>query len=310
MGLASLLLSVIMPFGVVLVAVVGGIWVLVEWRVTKNLTWKILVAGTIPGGLFLLYQYWATVSDPFLAEWNRQNLTPSPPIWDLVIALSPALILAGWASWRMARGQAAGPQRLLITWVLVGMLLIYFPSPLQRRFMFAYYIAVALLAGWGLLRLEQWTARRKLLLGRALTGLSVVTNGFVLMIICFGVISLSPKLFLSTDEVNAFQFIRSALPENAVILCSPETGNFIPGWTGRRVIYGHPFETIGAGEQKLVVEQFFANTFPPESAVKVVEKNPDTFVFYGPREAVLGKSGNLSNFKPIFQNTTVTIYGR
>ena len=32
--------------------------------------------------------------NPALSSWNSQNLTPSPPIWDLLLALSPIILPA------------------------------------------------------------------------------------------------------------------------------------------------------------------------------------------------------------------------
>ena len=41
-----------------------------------------------------------------------------------------------------------------------------------------------------------------------------------------------------------------------LILSSPEMGLFIPAQTGRRVLYGHPFETVNADAEKDLVLVF------------------------------------------------------
>jgi hypothetical protein len=114
-ALASLILSVVSPFGVIVVLVVlGG---LTAWELGERLYWMhrgnartdsgrsskhdrstnpmfrcILVF--LFGAPLLLYDMWVARVDPVLAGWNAQNLTPSPQLWDLLLSFSPALLLA------------------------------------------------------------------------------------------------------------------------------------------------------------------------------------------------------------------------
>ncbi len=96
---SSFVLSVISPFGVVLV--LGIKTFLVLWQLLERKSIRSSLSGLIAigsGGLpLLIYDLWVTQTNPMLASWNSQNITPSPPIWDTLISFSPTHTAgAGW----------------------------------------------------------------------------------------------------------------------------------------------------------------------------------------------------------------------
>ncbi len=309
LAIYGLLLAIIMPFGIAVAGVISLAWLGWEWRKTKQLHWANFLAAFILGGPALIYQYVAIQSDPLLSAWNAQNLTPSPPVWDLFIALAPAILLAGWGAWQFfRRGDQTESARLLVVWGLVGLIMIYFPFSLQRRFMFGYELPIALLAVSGLQAWPRITTKIRKRLSTALLALSVLTNLVVIMLAVFGTLSQLPLLYLKNDEVAAFTFIRENLPGDAVILCSPETGNFLPAWTGRRVIDGHEFETVNASQNKLEVTHLYDGQIAPAQAPDVLQKLAVQYVFVGPRERAIGTPAFTATMKPVYQNGSVQIY--
>ena len=62
-----------------------------------------LICSTLGGAPVVLYTVWVLRTDPVLAAWNAQNQTPTPPFWDMLLAFSPALILALAGLWRVVR---------------------------------------------------------------------------------------------------------------------------------------------------------------------------------------------------------------
>jgi len=67
-----------------------------------------------------------------------------------------------------------------------------------------------------------------------------------LMVILGGIQAVENKvesIFLTADEFQGLMWIESNTESDSVILASPDMGLFIPAYTGRRVWYGHPFET-------------------------------------------------------------------
>lgn len=307
--LFGVLIALIMPFGQVVACTVTGIGTLVEWRKTKTFDWRSLFSLAIPGGLYLCYQYWAVLQDPLLSQWNAQNQTPSPPVWDLLLSTAPAIVLAAWGAWIWLKDPQSSPaQRFVLGWLLGGLIMVYLPFSLQRRFIFALFVPISFIAMRGVQFLrEKWPGLARKMLP-ILWISSLLTNAVVLIIIVFGVISHQPIFFVTQDEAEAFGFVQSALPPDALILCSPETGLFIPAWTGRRVLYGHEFETVDAAHQKTLAEQMLAGKLTQSQQSDLMRQKSIQYVFSGPREKKLGGPDFLSFMKPVFQNASITIY--
>lgn len=303
------LIALIMPFGLVSASLVAGIWVLVEWKVSKQLYWRSLIALASTGGIYLVYQYWTILRDPLLSQWNVQNQTPSPAVWDLVLSFSPALLFAGWGAWRWIRDHQLGPhQRLVLIWFLGGLAMVYFPFSLQRRFIFALFIPICILAMAGIQAFLDW---KPSFVKKAMPIIwigSFLTNGMVILLALFGIFSHQPLFFVSVDEAESFRFIRDSLPQDALILCSPETGLFIPSWTGRRVLYGHEFETVNAKANRELAERLLSVQMESPKEIDLMKENSIQYVFSGPRELKIGSPDFRSAMKPVFQNASVTIF--
>jgi hypothetical protein len=204
---------------------------------------------------FAAYQLWVSQTYPVLQGWNAQNLTPSPPIWDFILSFSPIFLLALYGAWTAWHSRQDTGNRLLILWFVLGFLLIYFPFPLQRRFMLGFYIPAACLGVIGLQRITRDSTRKWLW---PLTfSLSILTNALLILAGIFGVQSHSPAIYLEKPESQALAWISSNTPMNSIILASPDMGLFIPADTGRKVLYGHPFETVNAEQEKALVQNFF-----------------------------------------------------
>jgi hypothetical protein len=328
-SLAALLLSVISPFGVIVALFVLG--ALVAWELGERIyrTHRVNAGDNLPqderfdhgsnpfhrcilvflfGAPLLLYDFWVTRIDPVLAGWNAQNLTPSPPPWDILLAFSPALILGlvGVSShWRIPDRRF----RLLLTWVVAAAILVYLPIGLQRRFMMGLSIPVVGLAGFALTWLESKKHRLAGVLGKLVFILSLPTTLLVLLIGQYGVQTCDPWLYLTRGEIQALNWIEENTPDHALILASPETGLFIPAHTGRRVIYGHPYETVNAEAEKQATIQFFreANSNEPFVQGFLSERGVD-FVFYGPRERLLGSLPQMESLIPVFSAGGVEMY--
>ena len=305
----GLLLSIVMPFGIVVAGGIGFLWKVSKWFSTHKLELWPLIAGFSLGGPFLLYQYIAIQNDPLLSIWNAQNVTQSPSVWDLTIALIPAIIFAVFAILRIIKVSQWNEQtRLLVIWVVIGAVMIYFPFSLQRRFMFSYYIPVSCLAVIGIQFLQSSPHKVFNKLYPFLFSTSIITNLFVILLAIFGIVQKSSLFYLTKDEVAAYDFLRTNGFNNALVLCAPETGNFIPGWTGDRVIYGHEFETVYADQNEKQVIDIFSSRISISAVNDYLLRQKVKFVFWGPREKELGPAEFLSKRKPVYQNGSVEIY--
>lgn len=316
-------LAVLMPFGVVITGVVLATalaWDFLETMrspINKpNFTQQVssvlfhsqtgqkLILLILGSASVLLYQVWLSRSDPILAAWNSQNITLSPPLWKLLIAYSP-IMLAAIPGIYIALKSTEKRTRILLLWAGLGLILLYIPWNLQRRFISGYMIPLVGLAAITLDRLYS----RKRIVGMAALGLIIVlmvpTN---LMIVLGGIQAVENKdasLFLTKDEFLGFKWIEEYTDEQAVILASPEMGLLIPAYTGRRVWYGHPFETSEAARMETKVLNYFTGTSSDDN--KEILKNSD-YLFLGKRERDLGEVEIGSGFEMVFESGEIRIY--
>jgi hypothetical protein len=191
---------------------------------------------------------------------------------------------------------------LLLAWVGVTMILLYVPFAMQRRFSLGLHIPLAILAAMSLYRIT----KRKRVIGVTFAA-TLLTTALVIMLALGGGLKHDPRLFVSTDEAAAMDWLRDHAPRDAVVLASPEMGIFIPAWSGRRVVYGHPFETVNAEQTKARVETFFASGIDTAEREAMLREWRAAFVFVGPRERAIGLADPPPG-REVFRNATVTIY--
>jgi len=214
---------------------------------------------------------------------------------------------------REIRSQDSGMKSaLLLIWIWIGIILLYVPFGLQRRFMMGLYVPVTILGVLGLSLLFNPNSRKR----RARLWLSYIlllvlvipTNIVVLLAANHGIKTLDPKLFLTQEEAKAFSWLEVNSDPNALILASPDTGMFIPAHTGRRVIYGHPFETVDAEEQEAFVEDFFLGHLTEPEAISEFNQRGIDYIFFGPRERSLGTPAILRDLREVYADGEVIIY--
>lgn len=313
-ALLALVLSVVAPFGVVVALVVlGGLLAVVLikrftqdraepdgmsaggdrdsrviWLAPPVMGLMVQIFWVFLGGApVVLYDLYVASVDPVLAVWNAQNLTPSPPLWDLLVSLSPVLLVACLGAWSLARVKYSR-QWLFLVWAACGLLLLYLPIGLQRRFMMGLFVPLVGLAALGLSWLRTKLSSRGA--RRAVSWLllfSLPTNLILLLLAFFGIQTHAPLYYMTRGEYQALAWIESNTPPRALILAAPETGLFIPAHTGRRVIYGHPFETVNAQSEEEAVQGFYEGRTGLDRDAFLAARAVD-FVFYGPRERQIG----------------------
>ena len=53
------------------------------------------------------------------------------------------------------------------------------------------------------------------------------------------------------------EWLRDNVSEDALVLADEKAGLYLPARTDSRVIYGHPFETINAAEEQMLLRELF-----------------------------------------------------
>jgi len=266
-----------------------------------RLIWVGLGSGPI-----LIYDYWVINSLPILSGWNAQNLTPSPPIWDLLISIAPAIFLAILAAHHVRKSKERVP-RILLVWLVACLVLLYLPFNLQRRFISGFFVPVALLAALGVEQIASKNIHRYRSYMIALFTFSLITNFIILVTAFFAVQTHDLQIYLTEGEAQAFSWINDNLPEKSLILAGPDTGLYLPAYTHAAVVYGHPFETLNAQHLEDAVIGFFSS-WNEEQIKNFIEDTQVAYLFIGPRERELGTLKLLENWQLVYENIAVTIY--
>jgi hypothetical protein len=270
----SLILGVIMPFGVVIVLLVLGSLFLTDIYSDKNLEenkimhlnslYRLLALG-LGGGAVILYQYWIILKDPVLSLWNAQNITKSPSLLDFLISFSP-ILMVGIFGIKQAWNEKTG--RILVLWALISFILISIPWNLQRRFLSSLYFPLSGLCVYGTRQLVYRKTMRFQTIMVLILVLVLPTNLVVVLSGINASIIQDPQVFFPTALLDGIEWINENTQENALVLTDEITGLFIPSLSGRRVIYGHPFETIQAEREK----EFIKNILDGEVNLEYVDK--------------------------------------
>jgi hypothetical protein len=136
--------------------------------------------------------------------------------------------------------------------------------------------------------------RIKLSKGFLFTVLLLVSTPTPLFVILAGMHAVQtqdPALFLSAGEVECLEWMEASTPSDALVLASPQMGLFIPALTGRRVLYGHPFETAQADQELALVQALIQQSGEFEKSAKAskyLQQRGVDYLFWGAREAALG----------------------
>jgi hypothetical protein len=326
----SLCLALVLPFGVVIVITIVTFFLItatIKIRDSQIVYKKDKLSNLFPqyigilfGGLpVLFYQLWTIRSDVLLSIWNTQNITPLPNIEDLLIAFLPVIFFAVIGGWQVVSNGTTN-QRIILIWGLAGIVLAFMPFSLQRRFLMGEYIPLSVLAIIGLITIVQKVSResREIWFKRGFLSiliLSLPSNAILWLITLKAIKSYDPLIYLSRSENEAMNWISTNLLPDATILASPDMSLFIPAMTGRRVLYGHPFETVNAKAEKQFVIDFYSKRVFSQNNLETKEtlqgKNID-YLFIGPRERDLAKSATVmmppAYYKLVYQDTNVSLY--
>jgi hypothetical protein len=135
-----------------MVIVLGILCLSILLALKENLIVKLIQLSTIaaPSIIFGLYLTMILKNNPALSSWNSQNITPSPPIWDLILALSPIILPAVYGIISIIKSKEKTYYPMVI-WMLLVVLLAYIPLALQRRFLIGIYIPLTILRAKGLM---------------------------------------------------------------------------------------------------------------------------------------------------------------
>ena len=313
--ITGLILAIVQPFAVVIALVIMFAMMvqelinLEEYKLEdfkKTIYLQRLIGTGIGGGLILVYQYFSILNDPVLSLWNAQNLTPPPSVIDFILAFSPVLILAGFGIKESLKSEIG---KTILIWVVscIGLLLI--PWNLQRRFLTGIYVPLAGLAILGLkqlinnYRLNFRTGAWVLFVFVLPTNLIVLISGIQASLIQ------DTNIYYSADLERGLEWVINNTANDDLFLTDKSTGLLIPSLTGRRVIYGHPFETVNAEGELKYINTFYEDQMEEKFLIDyLTNRDIDYILIQKGHEFPSEKTMKASAFSIVFENSKIVLY--
>ncbi|MCK4490283.1 MAG: hypothetical protein KAU23_08495, partial [Anaerolineales bacterium] len=80
--------------------------------------------------------------------------------------------------------------------------------------------------------------------------------------------------------IEGIDWLNGNSEQDDIVLANEKNGLYIPSMNGRKVIYGHPFETIDAEREKVFVKNFFQGYLSMEMSQVQLEIKGVDYIFY------------------------------
>jgi hypothetical protein len=269
-----------------------------------------LVVPAVPMALYLVL---VLQQIPAFTEWNRQNQTLSPPLWIMVLGLGLPLLIGIPAVIRAARRFDRDGDRLMLWWLLAIAVLMFAPTNIQRRFGVGLMIPVAFFATLALR--DYWLPKLNQRAGRLLVAAALVVMPLSTVLVTFvtvlplllGAPEDRPGMVLPAGYPAAMEWLDSQGEARAVALAAPDVSLWIPGTSGLRVVYGHPFETLNAETKQAQVTAWYG-LGPDDACEALLDAYGVRYVIFGPLEQALGAGDCVRERQPAASFGDVRIY--
>jgi len=316
MAILGLMLQAIQPFSPLIPFIVLGGILLGDWITTQQFPQKNTLALGLVGIAqlpLLTYNFWVVSNDPFWKVYSSQAFTETPP---------PAYLLLGffWFWLLLSPGLLRPkifftPERIgLLAWVILVLLLVYVPWPMQRRILASYTLPLAILASlvireqfspWLSHRLDLKKEHKNFLLV-PLVVLVGFTNLYILFVhTTYQLPALQKTYYHPASIARAISWMEQHTDPTSVMLSTSDTAFLAAVQIGQRVFVAHPDETANYSLRVSQMKGFFNNQF------NLSEMEPANlrWVFYGPYEQSIGPNFQPpSNLQPAYQQDGITIY--
>lgn len=227
-----------------------------------------------------------------LLSGQIEALTTSPLL--LLLAFGLILVLAVPGLIRALRHFEGDGDRLMLIWLVANFLLVFLPFNHQRRLMTGLIIPVAFFAVRALE--DYWLPRLKSRrqMGAFLVALFVLvipSNVLALGMPLFGIINpqagLDLRLLVEPGYWEAMNWLADHGQMEDVVLSSSNVSLWIPAWGAKRVVYGHPFETLYPDLRLAQVEAWYQGE-DCETLLNDVSFHV-RYVLVGPQERAYGE---------------------
>jgi hypothetical protein len=304
--LLSFALSLLYPQTLVPIGGATGLYIAILWLRTRRFAlreFRWLLVIVLPAVPIAAYYGAIVTYNPVMVEWNRQNITASPSPLILALGLGFPLLLALPGIYRGIRRFEPDGDQFMLLWLATIVIAMYIPGSIQRRFAaglmipIAYFATRALEDFWFQYANRRW--RYRVLISVA----PLMTVSYALLLLSNLTVAVGP--FLPRDYGVTLRAMKDIVDQNDVVLASEEVSLWVPGWTGARVVYGHPYETLEAQQKRQQVLDWYSGKGDCDA---LLQQYHVQYVIVGPLEEALGTSPCIANLKLIDHYGAVNLY--
>lgn len=304
--IASLVLALAYPEALLPLGIAYALNVVVNWSQSKKITarewyWGLWIL--VPALPIITYNLLTFVNNPDITEWVQQRASENMPVWLLVAALIIPVSLALPALTRAVRRFEADGDRFMLLWLLSMVVTTYLPLQLNQYLLIAITLPLAYFATratedfWFNYIPRRFRPRVYILFIPIL----VMSHIFWMFLPIYPFLQgwqNHSDIFFAREYSNTLIEFDLEAPEDSIVLASPRVSLWIPAWTGLRVVYGHPDETMNAPQIHQDVILWFEQSDPnAEICQRLIDDHDIDFVIYGPRERRLGAGACVENLE-------------
>jgi hypothetical protein len=292
-GLAWLGMGLCVPFYTGLLGILVATWLSGLWIMTRHIPLEVAalaaIAGILPAAYFA-YNAWLFSSNPVFAVWASQNLLPSPPPFEYMVAFGVLIALAVPGVLWLLKNGINRRSVLLLAWPPSAAMMVYLPINVQRRLLEGVIVPLGILAAMGVIYLfETRSGGRLWTRVAAITLLAALVPSMLFLVVGEAAVVSQPgsTLFRSSDELTALQWLADHAPADSVVLSTRPPGMLLPAYAPVRVYVGHGPETIHSQAKTLEAIHFFGDGLIDDQRLKLLHANDIRFVWIGPEENAL-----------------------
>jgi len=322
-GITALVLFSFHPFHLVTLYTVPLACLFVLTLLNRKINWSgfiaylIMVVVSSPVYLYYLVLF-GTDSTTRLKYF--QNYCQTPSFMLVVFGYGALLILSITALiYLVYSGKIRNKKKIILSiWFIVHSILIFLPFSFQGRIVEGLSVPLTLLTGYIL-----YEAYQKI---KSKPRFQIFINPVILVLLFVLLFLVTPlsqvaidvmiynnarvESYLSLNQFEAIQWLKSNINNDEVTLSRNTTGNYIPAFSGKNVYIGHKVETISYSIKLMETEWFFKDNKNEQIERDFLEKRNIDYIFFGPNEFILGSyDPNIKQYlHPVYSNVEVTIY--
>lgn len=318
-GVLAFILNFVLPFhAFLLYLIVLLLWIAAAMK--KDLLFAenakfIAIFFTISLPSFI-YMARLGLTDPIWKEVEKQNILPSPGIFNIINGYGLLFILSMLGIYLMAKNRNPHFQ-LFFIWIFSAFSLSHFPIPMQLRALATgLYIPLAITASFGIIKIYEYLKEKRdrnldfkiifLFVAIALPGNALNIKQFTM----FAQNNDDPVIYLPSENIEAMKWLKKNSSENSVILSSYFNGNLMPYYANRAVYIGHWAATVDIAQKRQKTKDFYLGIYFPEEVYSFLKKEKINYVFFSEEEKATDGfyPEKYSFLEKVYQNDTAAIY--